>query len=439
VFENILYQHQIVHQIKTDLESGTLAPSILFSGPRYAGKGTTALELARVLSCEDETNRGSWTCGCASCVRHRNLILPDMLLLGKRRFFVEIAASGDTFLHNPENHGSRMLFLRSVRKLLARFNAVLWEDDPKFGKLKNQIAALEEELEDIEGTTGATELPKQCESIIKTAAQLEAEGLGELVPIAQIRRAAYWSRLAPLGNHKCVIIENAENMQEGAKNSLLKILEEPPPRFTMILTSARPKSLLPTMLSRLRPYRFAARSAAEQSQVIGRIFRETSVQGMIESYLESFLPVQPERLFPLAAFFAASVAAEAVRERRTRGEGPTPLLVAFGKFATEIAEEGGMGRPASGVKEALEKVLGGAQGFETPGLFTQFLQQCEALVLAWLRAGEESPVQNGAEKTVRADLWHRELNRAAVENGSFNISPLTVMERLFEELKTGMT
>ena len=231
MFENILHQTQMINQLKNDIENGTLSPSILFSGPVYAGKETTALELARVLSCENELKTGSWNCSCPSCIRHRNLVSPDLLLLGRRRFFEDIAASSDAFLRNPEIAGSRMLFFRSVRKLLCRFNSVLWEDDPRFGKLKNQIAMLEEELEDAENIPAETaaggkkgELAKRCGSIVTKAAKLETDGLGEFTPIGHIRRAAYWSRLLPLGRHKCIVIGNAEKMQEGAKNSLLKIL-----------------------------------------------------------------------------------------------------------------------------------------------------------------------------------------------------------------------
>jgi len=454
VFENILHQTLVLSQLKADINSGTLAPSILFSGPEYAGKGTTALELARVLCCEDDSARGGWNCPCPSCVRHRNLVSPDLILMGRRHFFQEIAASSRAFLNHPENSGSRMLFIRAVRKLLARFNGVLWEDDSKLGKLKSQMGVLEEELEDFEAlavsgspaasndavksndttkSNSAAQIEKICESIVKKAAKLEADGLGELIPIAQIRRAAYWSHLAPLGNHKCIIIEGAENMQEGAKNSLLKILEEPPPRLTMILTSSRPMVLLPTMLSRLREYRFAKRNAEAEAEIIVRVFREEQ-KAAIQSYLSSFLPVNSESLYSLGAFFAASAAAGAVRELRARRREIPAVLADLGKYAAPIAEKGGMGRPAVDFKSALAKILDTAERFEIPGLFTQFLQQCCALLSGWLKSGERS-----AEKAVWADLWKRELNRSRMDNDVYNISPPLALERLFDALKTGMT
>jgi DNA polymerase-3 subunit gamma/tau len=440
VFENILHQ-PVIENLKADIAGETLAPSILFSGPEYGGKGTAALELARVLGCEQK-EKGKWNCPCPSCVRHRNLLSPDLLLLGKRRFFEEIAASAAAFLRQGENTGVRLLFVRSVRKLLARFNPVLWEDDPRLAKIRPHINALEEELEDFEEKVSGEPLPqdleKNCNLIIKKASKLEVEGLGELIPIGRIRRAAYWSRLAPIGRHKCIIIENAGHMQEGAKNSLLKILEEPPPRVTILLTSSRPMSLLPTMLSRLREYHFVKRNGTAEGEVISRIFRSAPAGGEkpfsgIEAYLSSFLPVSAEKLYPLGAYFTSSAAAQAQRElQKSRREIP-PFLKELELFAGPIAEQGGMGRSAADFKGTLSTVLAAADNFVIPGLLAQFFRQISALLSAWLRSNRGSP-----EKSACIDLWRRELNKSLVEADSFNIASPLVLEKLLETLKTGM-
>ncbi|MDR1143989.1 MAG: DNA polymerase III [Spirochaetaceae bacterium] len=433
MFDNILHQ-PVIARLKADIASGSLAPALLFSGPRYGGKGTAALELARVLDCEAPAP-GAWNCGCPGCIRHRNLVSSDLLLLGRRRFYEETSASSEAFLRNPENAGGRMLFIRSVRKLLARFNPVLWEEDPKLGKIRSLAGALEEDLSDFEESPVPRErsaVEKHCKSIIEKAVKLETGGLGEYVPVSQIRRAAYWSRLAPLGRHKCIVIENAEQMQEGAKNSLLKILEEPPPRVTIVLTSSRSASLLPTVLSRLRDYRFVKRGGKEEGEVIARIFRETDSFQSIEAYLESFLPVGGEILYPLGAYFVASAAAEAVRELRNQRRDIPPLLADLGSFAAPIAESAGMGRPAPDLGTAAGKTLQTAERFEIPGLLSRFLLQISSLISAWLRSG------GSPEKTVWSDLWRRELQRAAAEADSFNIAAPMVLERLLEALKTGM-
>jgi DNA polymerase-3 subunit gamma/tau len=431
VFDNILHQN-VISQIKEDIEGGKLAPALLFAGPEFSGKGTSALELARVISCE-AAKAGKWNCSCPGCGRHRLLVSPDLLLLGSRRFFEEIAAASRCCLGDPENHATRLLFSRAVRKLLARFSPVLWEDEPKIKKISGLIADLEEDLEDFARSGLEKEKrEKRCETILKNAARLEAEGLGEQIPVSMIRRASYWSRLAPLGKHKCIIIENAERMQEGAKNSLLKILEEPPARVTIVLTSSRPGSLLPTVLSRLRLYQFAKRRAEAEAEVVRRIFREEYSLG-IGSYLESFLPVGDSVLYPLGAWFAASTAAAALRDLRRQKKTVPPPLVDMGKFAAPIAEQGGLGRPASLSGEMIARIVKTCDGFQIPHVTRLFFKNCYALVSAWLRSGAPSP-----EKTACAELWRTELDKSAAGWDTYNISPVMILEGLAESLVKGM-
>lgn len=63
-----------------------------------------------------------------------------------------------------------------------------------------------------------------------------------------------------MGDHKVFVIGDAEALvsQEAspeAANALLKLLEEPPPNTTVVLTAADPDVLLPTIRSRLLPLR----------------------------------------------------------------------------------------------------------------------------------------------------------------------------------------
>ena len=55
---------------------------------------------------------------------------------------------------------------------------------------------------------------------------------------------------------KVVIIRDAERLRDDAQNTLLKTLEEPPPGRLIILVSARPDRLVPTILSRCHQVRF---------------------------------------------------------------------------------------------------------------------------------------------------------------------------------------
>lgn len=52
------------------------------------------------------------------------------------------------------------------------------------------------------------------------------------------------------GGRKAVLIKNADTMTVQSQNALLKVLEEPPPGFTIVLEAPDTKNLLPTVLSR---------------------------------------------------------------------------------------------------------------------------------------------------------------------------------------------
>ncbi len=59
------------------------------------------------------------------------------------------------------------------------------------------------------------------------------------------------------GARRVVVIRNAEHMKAEAQNALLKTLEEPPRSSLLILTTAAPANLLPTVRSRCQSLRFA--------------------------------------------------------------------------------------------------------------------------------------------------------------------------------------
>lgn len=432
MFENILGQGA-AEQLARDIGSSALAPSLLFAGPPASGKASTALELARVLSCEGPG--AAWNCPCPSCSRHRLLLHGDLLLLGSRPFYPEIAAAAAALAREPENGAAWVLFVRAARKLLGRFSPVLWEDDPRLGKIAPLIGPLEEALEGVPGgAAGGSAVPnKTVEAVLKGALKLEAEGMGETIPIAQIRRAAYWARLAPSGKRKLLLIENADRMQEGARNSLLKILEEPPERVNIVLSSARPEALLPTVLSRLRPYRFVRRDRETEAAVIRRVFRDPAYAEAggsgpaagVQGYLDSFLPVSGETLAGLAAFFAASVAMAALLARRKRGApGEGEELVLLGKRAAPIAEAAGLGRPRQDIPGMTAAVLGGTANFEPRSLFPRFLK----CLLDYAGGGK------AAAPPWYYEAWRRRAAEAAEAVGIWNQSPALVLERLATEL-----
>jgi DNA polymerase-3 subunit gamma/tau len=340
------------------------------------------------------------------------------------------SAAAAAALRREESPGTRFLFIRSVRKLTARFSPVLWEDDPKLGKLGGLAASLEEDLDELEtmerGKAG--ELEKISQSIVKNVYKLEAEGIGELIPVAQIRRAAYWSRLAPAGRRKFLLIENAGRMQESGRNALLKLLEEPPERVTIVLTTVRREELIPTVLSRLRPYRFVKRDAAIEAELIRRVFRDSG--SGISAYLDSFLPVPEETLRALAAFFAASVSAASALQIRGKGRPLPEELVELGRYAASIAEAAGLGRPVTDLKGAVSRVLEGTDQFSARFLFPHFLRFLLSMIFGGIKP---SPGRIGL-----SELWLKETKEAGTAVDVYNQNPALALERLGVELRRSM-
>jgi DNA polymerase-3 subunit delta' len=78
-----------------------------------------------------------------------------------------------------------------------------------------------------------------------------------IIRIDRIRDLQSFFRYAPIeGKYKVTVIDDAHSMNHAAQNALLKTLEEPPPGRIVILITARPSRLLPTVRSRCRRIRF---------------------------------------------------------------------------------------------------------------------------------------------------------------------------------------
>lgn len=83
------------------------------------------------------------------------------------------------------------------------------------------------------------------------------EPQGDYIKIDQVRRLREGLCYRPFeGKAKVAIIDGAENMKKEAANALLKTLEEPPPATFIFLICNDSSSLLPTIRSRCRIFKF---------------------------------------------------------------------------------------------------------------------------------------------------------------------------------------
>ena len=82
---------------------------------------------------------------------------------------------------------------------------------------------------------------------------------GQFIKIKRIREVTGRLRFPPVeAAHRCILVSEAEWMNEPAANAILKTLEEPNARNIFILLTSQPNRLLPTIRSRCQEVRFNA-------------------------------------------------------------------------------------------------------------------------------------------------------------------------------------
>lgn len=94
------------------------------------------------------------------------------------------------------------------------------------------------------------------------------EGSIKIEQIRTLRREAAYSLYE--GKKKVWIVRDADKFTQEAANSLLKILEEPPPRVVIILISQTQEKLLPTILSRCETIPFSPLSSSQIREILKR-------------------------------------------------------------------------------------------------------------------------------------------------------------------------
>ena len=401
MFENIIGQRATVETLRSELTRGSFPRAALFFGPQYSGKLSVALEAARVLTCGAGT--GEWTCECASCRSQKELLHPHTVLLGSRSWDVEIAACADSLLRGRRS-SSQYLFLRAVRKLTRRFDTVVWDaEDSKVRAAQEKVAAIEEMLLDL---SPGHELPpekklaKLLEEIIAACAQLAGIGRTESISIGQVRRLASWAHVTAGSSRKVAILENVDKMQDSARSALLKLLEEPPASVHLIMLSPRRAAIMPTILSRLRPYAFEQRSPAEEHDVLVRIFREEPGHfDGLRAFFLAWKEINPQKLGQLSRGFMEAVIDPDHTDIDVLGE-LADLLPSDRRSARE--------------KNQREAVL-------------SFLEE--------LTLRLQEPLRAGTIPLEMAEEWSGAIRESLMRIETFNMSPATVIEALYIRMR----
>ncbi len=270
MFEQLYGHDTVILQLQKDIERDHLPSALLMYGKQYTGRMTTALEVARALSC-DRVGIGS--CDCPRCRQQSTLHDPYLMILAKRNHIPEIEAAFATVKY-AKNFASRQLFIRSVMVLLGQFQPVFIEAAAPAKKgLFEQASDVDDLLHQLLGMNMGEEpdaTDKLLESIMKKVRKIAA-GVHASIPVSYIRNISVWLRSTSENIRRIVIIEGVDEFHDSAINSMLKILEEPPKNVFFILLAKKKNTIIPTILSRVRSYYLGDRKGAEE-QVIERVF-----------------------------------------------------------------------------------------------------------------------------------------------------------------------
>jgi len=167
-------------------------------------------------------------------------------------------------LHGPRGIGKATLAWRIARFLLATPDGA---DDGLFG------APPAPETLDIDPEHPvARRISAEAEpglAPITRSLNEKTNRMRDVIVVDDIRKLnRFFGLSATDGGHRVVIVDSADEMNTSAANALLKMLEEPPARTTILLVSHQPSRLLPTIRSRCRGLRLSPLNAGDMQAAL---------------------------------------------------------------------------------------------------------------------------------------------------------------------------
>jgi len=155
------------------------------------------------------------------------------------------------------------------------------------------------------------------------------------ISVDQIRRVVLERANLPPheASQRIVIVRRPEEMSPGAANALLKTLEEPSQHTRFVLLTARPGELLPTILSRTQPVRFAPLA----DDLVERILVTKGIEPSLAKDVSKLASGSVETGMLLADPERSAERARAVAALRTAAKGPQSALL---EVTTSYANSG---------------------------------------------------------------------------------------------------
>lgn len=263
-FENLeRTQLKIADELRRNIKGNMLPQSLLFSGPRGSGRLTAALDLAF----------------CLTGDRRDVLRSESIVYFPYRELLPRVKAAIELF-ERQRTDRSRLFLIETLRLVNMQYNGELYSGSlpqgyDKLFQLAQNVDIFLTGLEDAKEITDKD--IKELESL-KIASNPKYLYFGKSGPspvtIEQLRGVKEWMQSS--SRDKVAIIEDIESATEGAKNSILKMLEEPEEHLTIILVSSESQRIMETILSRVRKFNFPALSKESVSSFIKNSFNINS-------------------------------------------------------------------------------------------------------------------------------------------------------------------
>ena len=121
----------------------------------------------------------------------------------------------------------------------------------------------------------------------------------------EVIRGLYEQTRSKQRERRFVIIDEADRMSPGAQAALLKLLEEPNDTTHFILTSHAPKSLLPTIRSRVQTITITPLTPEQTNEYLDTLGVTDPTKRRQLEYIASGLPAELSRLASDEAYFKA--------------------------------------------------------------------------------------------------------------------------------------
>lgn len=304
MFEAILpYRREASVLLSQQIAAGTFPHATLFAGPRFSGRMTLAMESARVLSCKEG---GAARCTCASCTSFSDYGMQNVVAVGNRDHWTRIEAALSIFSQLCTDQSRRRL-LWAIRIMLLQYHGALLDStEAKGSGAFNAASDLDEGLLSLEDFSS-----EDCAAYAKKVREMlkpmqTAQKRNGALSIAQVRALQEWTVQTSFGNRpRFIILEGIEYSTEGARNSLLKLLEEPPAHTYIMLLSENPGRLLATILSRVQRHQVAPYSEEEKNRLLADLyFTDGAHYRSIEQFMLMQAGIPCDELDQLARRFA---------------------------------------------------------------------------------------------------------------------------------------